>query len=148
MIKNILIIGLSFVFFTGFAVSCNSKEKREETGAMKSSSQKQADKKFIKLAEQTNAQLPMIVGSGISLKKVEAVSDKEFKFYYKLATKPSLPADKFVESSKVSVIEALKKINTPDIKLFSENKMTLVYTYTTNEGTFAEIKITPKEYTK
>lgn len=149
MIKNILILGLSFVLFTEFTVSCNSKEKREETEAMKSTSHKPVDKKFVILAEQTNAQLPMVVGTGITLEKTEAVSDKEFKYYYKLDKKPHQSVDKFVENSKFLIIEALKKVrNAPDIKLFSEDKITLIYAYSTNEGTFAEVRIAPEEYTK
>lgn len=149
MIKNILILGLSFVLFIGFSVSYNSKEKREETEAMKSTSHKPADKKFVILAEQTNTQLPMVVGTGITLEKAEAVSDKEFKYYYKLDKKPNQSVDKFVENSKFLIIEALKKVrNAPDIKLFSEDKITLIYAYSTNEGAFAEVRITPEEYTK
>lgn len=133
MIKKILILGLSSILLAGSMINCN---------------QKKADDKFVKIAEQTNAHLPMTISPGISLEKAEAVSNKEFKFYYKLNDKPNISAEEFEKNAKPRVIEALKAANSPDIKLFSENKMTLVYIYNTNEGKFAEIRLNPEEYVK
>ncbi|MDU1889719.1 MAG: hypothetical protein E6767_03435 [Dysgonomonas sp.] len=153
--KKIILYFLCTALVAGTITSCGSKSnsndanKTEATDKKTEKGPKAAKEKYIKLAEATNTLLPMPVPGGIRMDKAEAVSDKEFKFYYTFTTEPVIGVDEFVRSAKLPLAVALREGQSDDIKMFRDDKMTIVYAYFKMDGSlFAEIAISPDDYLK
>ncbi len=146
--KNILFIVLYFSLLTGALISCGSKSKNDNTTETTTEQKREPAKdKFIKMAKEANAQMPMPMPGGIRMDKVEAVSKNEFKYYYTFTQTPSVTPEEFIRNTKVALTLALQQTKGDDLDMFRSEKMTLIYAYYTMKGElFAEIAVFPEEY--
>jgi len=127
MKKSIIVI---ICLLTALVYSCNSNAPKA---------------KYVEMAKEVNAKMPMELGNGIRMDKAEAVSADEFKYSYTFLSTPALSTDDFIKATKGLLATAVK--NQPDMKIFRDDKMTIVYVYNTSDNKlFAEIKITPEDY--
>lgn len=107
------------------------------------------DKKYVKLAEETNKDLPMVVPGGVRLDKVEAISKKEFKYHYTLTQEKNISAEEFIRNAKLPLSIAIKESNEDIFNMFKKDKMTLIYAYHKMDGSlFAEVRLEPEDYIK
>lgn len=127
MRKSIIII---ICLVTALVYSCNSNAPKA---------------KYVEMAEEVNAQMPMELPNGIRMDKAEAVSSNEFKYYYTFLTAPTVSSEDFIKATKGLLATAVK--NQPDMKFFREDNMIITYVYNTSDNKlFAEIKISPEDY--
>lgn len=137
----------------GLLSGCQSKQKTDGESDNKEQKEgvnlKPATKKFIELAEKTNRSLPQPLPGGIRLDRVEAISEKEYKYYLTFTKEPEVSADEFQRGSKVAISMGLQNNKGDDLDMFRKEKMTVVYAYYKMDGSlFAEIRIEPAEYVK
>lgn len=147
-----------YVFFglslAGFALSCGSGSKAEadennKKDKIETVKLKPATKKFKELAEKSNKSLPQPLPDGIRLDKVEAVSEKEYKYYLTFTKGPEVSADEFKRNAKVALSMGLQNNKGEDLDMFRSNKMTIIYAYyKMDRSLFAEIRIEPGDYIK
>lgn len=138
------------VICAAMLVGCGSKSKTDNAAgteiAAKNSSEPARDK-YVKMAKEANAKMPMVVPGGLRMDKFEAVSKNELKYYYTFTQEPVVSAEEFVRSSKPALTLGLQTMKDPEIDMFRKDKMTLIYSYYKLDGTlFAEIKVSPEEY--
>jgi hypothetical protein len=152
MKKQIIFI-LSCIVILSIATGCGSKSKTENPADNKASTTKiKSDppkKKYVQLAEKTNASMPMLIPGNVRMDRAEAVSAKEYKYYYTFTQEPVVSAEEFIRSSKPALSIGMREQKGEDLDMFRKDKMTVIYAYYKLDGTlFAEIKITPNEYTE
>lgn len=149
--KKYIVFILSCLILSGIAISCGSKSKTDNSTDDKTSKvdvkPEPPKKKYIQLAEKTNATMPMIVPGGLRMDRAEAVSADVYKYYYTFTQEPAVSAEEFVRSSKPAITLGLREKKGEDLDMFRKDKITLLFSYYKMDGTlFAEVKITPKEY--
>ncbi|WP_029903609.1 hypothetical protein [Prevotella sp. 10(H)] len=150
MKKTILFI-LCSILIAGISASCGSKTKTDEQAETTSTDTKtEAPKeKFIKLAEETNKDLPKPMPGGIRLDKAVAVSKNEYKYCYTFTQVPTVSAEEFIRNVKPMLSLALQQMKGKDIDMFKSDKMTVIYAYYLMDGTlFAETALSPEDYKK
>lgn len=148
--KKIIYMVLCCALVTTAFTNCGSKSKPDtstiETPVVKGAA---PDKKYVKIAEETNKDLPMVVPGGVRLDKVEAVSKKEFKYHYTLTQEKNISAEEFIRSAKLPLSMAIKESDEDIFNKFKKDKMTLIYAYHKMDGSlFAEIRLEPEDYIK
>lgn len=145
---------ISVVFFCaliiGTLTSCGSKSKTDAPGTETPAAKGEApDKKYVKLAEDANKGLPMIMPGGVRLDKVEAVSKKEFKYHYTFTQDPVVSAEEFKRNAKLPLSLAIQESNDDIFDKFRKDKMTLIYAYHKMDGSlFSEVRLEPEDYIK
>jgi hypothetical protein len=132
-----------------FGTGCNPKTKTGETRkTTEKTDTKPAKNKYVKLAANMNAGLPQVFPGGIRMDRVEAVSDKEFRYVFTFMQEPIIPADEFAASMKLPLSTGISD-GKQELETLRKDKMTVIYAYYKMDGSlFAEIKITPEEYSK
>lgn len=149
--KKIIFLILCSTLTIGALTSCGSKTKSEMSSETEKVINKAdaPDAKFVKLAEETNKTTPMPMPGGIRLDKAEAMSKKEYRYYYTFTQAPTVSAEEFARNARPMLTYALQNTSGKDIDLFKANKMIVYYAYYTMDGKpFAEIKLMPEDYIK
>jgi len=148
--KKIIFIVLCSVLITGTFTNCGSKTKTDTT-TTEAPAVKKGDapkEKFVKLAAETNKDMPQVLPGGIRLDKVEALSKTEFKYYYTFIQDPVVSSEEFKRNAKLPLSLAIKESKDEIFDLFKKEKMTLIYAYNKKDGTlFAEVRLAPEDYT-
>lgn len=149
--KKILFTVCCCLLIVALGTGCGSKNKADDSSK---STEKAADNKskpkdkYIKLAEKMNAGMPQVFPGGIRMDRAEAVSDKEFKYIYTLTKDPVISVEEFIRSSKLPLSMGISE-GKDELETLRKDKMTVIYAYYKMDGTlFAEIKITPEDYTR
>lgn len=148
--KRILFTTFCCLMIIAAGTSCGSKNKGSEAGSQttEKTNVKPARDKYIKLAAKMNAGMPHVFPGGIRLDRVEAVSDKEFRYIFTFTTDPAVSAEEFVRSAKLPLAMGIRNED-GEIEMLRKDKMTISYAYYKMDGSlFAEIKIAPEEYSK
>jgi len=148
--KKILFTTLCCLLIIAIGTSCGSKNKEENSKPVEKteSNAKPAKDKYVKLAKSINEKLPNPYPGGMRWDRVEAASEKEFRYVYTFIKEPNVSAEEFVRSSKLPLSMSIKD-GKDEMETLRKDKMTIIYAYYKMDGTlFAEIKITPEEYTK
>jgi len=149
--KKYIVLILSCVISLGVITSCGSKSKTDN-GADEETSKSEMKpeppkKKYVQLAEKTNATMPMVVPGGLRMDRAEAVSADVYKYYYTFTQEPAISAEEFIRSSKPAITLGLREKKGEDLDMFRKDKMTLLFAYYKMDGTlFAEVKISPNDY--
>lgn len=149
--RKCIIFVFSCFITIGILTSCGSKSKNENTEIDKTSKTEQKkdlpSKKYVQLAETMNASMPKVWPGGVRMDKAEAVSAKEYKFYFTFTKDPAISTEEFIRSSKPALAIGLKESNEEDTKMFRKDKMTVIFSYYKMDGSlFAEVVISPHEY--
>jgi hypothetical protein len=149
--KKYIVFTLSCIIVLGTITSCNSKQKDDSVANGKKTETEvkpePPKKKYIQLAEKTNASMPMVVPGGLRMDRTEAVSADVYKYYYTFTQEPAISAEEFIRSSKPAIAIGLREKEGKDLDMFRKDKMTLIFAYYKMDGTlFAEVKIAPEEY--
>jgi len=149
--KKYIVLILSCVITLGVVTSCGSKSKTDNAADEETSKSEMKPeppkKKYIQLAEKTNATMPMVVPGGLRMDRAEAVSADVYKYYYTFTQEPAISAEEFIRSSKPAITLGLREKKGEDLDMFRKDKMTLLFAYYKMDGTlFAEVKISPKDY--
>lgn len=148
--KKIIFIVLCFTSIVTAFTNCGSKSKTDSPATENSVTKGEApDKKYIKLAEETNKDMPKVYPGGVRLDKVEAVSKKEFKYHYTFTQDQVVSPEEFKRSAKLPLSLAIQESNEDIFNMFRKDKMTLIYAYHKMDGSlFAEIRLEPEDYIK
>lgn len=150
--KKTIVIILFCSLLIAINSGCGSKSEKKDTTETSSATeqgQTPAKEKFVKLAKDINKNMPMPVPGGIRMDKAEAVSDKDFKYYYTFTQAPSVSPEEFTRTTKLALILAFQSAKGDDLDMFRKDKMNLIYAYYTKDSElFAEIKLTPEDYSK
>lgn len=149
--KKYIVFILSCIVTMGVITSCGSKTKTENAADNKTAKAEvkpePPKKKYVELAEKTNASMPMVVPGGLRMDRAEAVSADEYKYYYTFIQEPAISAEEFIRSSKPAITLGLREKKGDDLSMFRKDKMTLIFAYYKMDGTlFAEVKVIPNEY--
>lgn len=148
--KKILFTTFCCLMIIAAGTSCGSKNKRGEDGTQttEKTNAKPAKEKYVKLATKMNAGMPQVFPGGIRMDRVEAVSDKEFRYIFTFTTEPAISAEEFVRSTKLPLSMGIRD-GKEELETLRKDKMTISYAYYKMDGSlFAEIKIEPEEYSK
>lgn len=148
--KKILFTAFCCLMIIATGTSCGSKNKSSETGTQttEKTNAKPAKDKYVKLAAKMNAGMPQVFPGGIRMDRVEAVSDKEFRYIFTFTGEPAVSAEEFVRSTKLPLSMGIRD-GKEELETLRKDKMTISYAYYKMDGSlFAEIKITPTEYSK
>lgn len=149
--KKIIFVTLCSILMMTTVFSCGSKSKTEtaETEATAKPKLEAPDKKYVKIAEDANKELPQVVPGGIRLDKVEALSKKEFKYHYTFTQDPVVSAEEFRRNAKLPLSMAIQESGDDIFDKFKKDKMTLIYAYHKMDGSlFAEVRLEPEDYIK
>lgn len=150
--KKIIVITMSLCLLMVINSGCGSKSKKEnaaETTSVAEQQREPAKGKFVELAKGINKKMPMPMPGGIRMDKAEALSKKDFKYYYTFTQDPAISAEEFVRSTKLALTLGLQSTKGDDLDMFKKEKMNLIYAYYTMDGKlFAEIKLAPEDYLK
>lgn len=142
------------LLLTAMTVGCGSKTKtdsdennnKEKTETVKI---KPATKKYKVLAEKSNKSMPQPLPGGIRIDKVEAVSEKEYKYYMTFIQEPGISLEEFNRSAKLALSMGLQNNQGEDLEMFRKDKMTVIYAYYKLDGSlYSEIRIEPSDYIK
>ncbi len=148
--KKILFTTFCCLMIIAAGTSCGSKNKSGETGTQttEKTNAKPAKDKYVKLAAKMNADMPQVFPGGIRMDRAEAVSDKEFRYIFTFTGEPAVSAEEFVRSARLSSSMGISQ-GEGELKTLRNDKMTIIFSYYKMDGSlFAEIKITPEEYSK
>lgn len=148
--KKILSFVLCCILMLGTLTNCGSKSSKDTTETEAPVEQKKDKPKgsHVKLAEETNKTLPMVLPGGIRYDKAEALSNNEFRFIYTFTQAPAVSVEEFERNIKPTLTLGLQQTKTPDMEMFRKDKTTLIYAYYTMDGKlFSEVRLSPKEYT-
>lgn len=148
--KKILFTTFCCLMIIVAGTSCGSKNKSGEAGTQttEKTNAKPAKDKYVKLAAKMNAGMPQVFPGGLRVDRVEAVSDKEFRYVLTWTKEPVVSAEEFVRSAKLPLAMGIRN-EEGEIETLRKDKMTISYAYYKMDGSlFAEIKIEPEEYSK
>lgn len=147
--KKILFTVFCCLMIIAAVTSCGSKSKTDDTKKTESATgNKPAKDKYLKLATKMNAGMPQVFPGGIRMDRVEAVSDKEFRYVFTFTTEPAVSAEEFVRSTKLPLSMGVRD-GKDELETLRKDKMIISYAYYKMDGSlFAEIKIAPEEYSK
>ncbi len=148
--KKILFTTFCCLMIIAAGTSCGSKNKGGEDGSQTTEKTiaKPAKEKYVKLATKMNAGMPQVFPGGIRMDRVEAVSDREFRYIFTFTTEPAVSAEEFVRSTKLPLSMGIRD-GKDELETLRKDKMTISYAYYKMDGSlFAEIKIAPEEYSK
>ncbi|MDR1090152.1 MAG: hypothetical protein LBL79_03675 [Prevotella sp.] len=147
--KKILFTAFCSLMIIAAGTSCGSKNKTDGTKNVENTTgAKPAKDKYVKLAAKMNAGMPQVFPGGIRVDRVEAVSDKEFRYVLTWTKEPAISAEEFVRSTKLPLSMGIRE-GKEELETLRKDKMTISYAYYKMDGSlFAEIKITPEEYSK
>jgi hypothetical protein len=147
--KKILFTAFCCLMIITAGTSCGSKNKTDDTKNVENTTgAKPAKDKYVKLAAKMNAGMPQVFPGGIRVDRVEAVSDKEFRYIFTFTGEPAVSAEEFVRSTKLPLSMGIRD-GKEELEALRKDKMTISYAYYKMDGSlFAEIKITPEEYSK
>lgn len=151
--RKYIVFALTCLITFGGLTSCGSKSKTDNTTDEKiAKTEVKAEapkKKYIKLAEKANASVPVVLPGDIRMDRAEAVSATEYKFYYTFTKGPVVSVEEFIRSAKPALTMGLRENKGEDLDMFRKDKMTVIFAYYKLDGTFfAEIKVSPNEYTE
>lgn len=114
------------------------------------SKEDQIDKELKEAAATMNKMTPQILGEGVRLDSVSAGENKTLQYTYTLTddVKEDLKPEEIEDYKTAAKDEALKNIkNSPDMKNFRENKVTLKYVYYDKNGKpTTDFSVTPSDY--
>ena len=148
--KKILVTAFCCLMIIVALMSCGSKNKGGEAGSQttEKTNVKPAKEKYVKLAAKLNAGMPQVFPGGIRMDRVEAVSDKEFRYVFTFTTEPAVSAEEFARSTKLPLSMGVRD-GKAELETLRKDKMTISYAYYKMDGSlFAEIKIAPEEYSE
>ena len=107
------------------------------------------DKQMMKAASELNKTCPVMVDRETQLDNAIALPDKVFQYNYTLVRLPidSVNVQAFENYIKPVLINSVK--NTPELKIYRDNKVTMAYSYKDRNGVFiTKILITATDYSK
>lgn len=110
-------------------------------------SPKPFDKQMKEAAIEVNKKCPMVVDEYSRLDSASAIDDKNFLYYYTLVDieKSEVNLDTVNKYIRPNIISNVK--NTPELKVFRDNKVTIDYNYYDKNGVFVtKISVTPEIY--
>ena len=148
--KKILFTAFCCLMIIAVVTGCGSKNKGGEAGSQttEKTNVKPAKEKYVKLAAKLNAGMPQVFPGGIRMDRVEAVSDKEFRYVFTFTTEPAVSAEEFARSTKLPLSMGVRD-GKAELETLRKDKMTISYAYYKMDGSlFAEIKIAPEEYSE
>lgn len=148
--KKILFTTFCCLMLIAALAGCGSKNKGGEAGSQttEKTNAKPAKDKYVKLAAKMNAGMPQVFPGGIRMDRVEAVSEKEFRYIFTFTKEPAVSAEEFVRSTKLPLSMGIRD-GKEELETLRKDKMTILYAYYKMDGSlFAEIKITPTEYSE
>ena len=150
--KKILFTAFCCLMIVAIGTSCGSKNKTDDgknaENVESTTNSKPPKKKYVKLATQMNASMPQVFPGGMRMDRVEAVSEKEFRYVFTFTQGPSVSAEEFERSARLPLVMAIRE-EKKEIETLRKDKMIIIYSYYKMDGSlFAEIKITPEEYSK
>lgn len=148
--KKILFTTFCCLMIIAAGTSCGSKNKGGEDGSQttEKTNVKPAKEKYVKLAAKMNADMPQFFPAGIRMDRVEAVSEKEFRYVFTCTQEPAISEEEFVRSTRLSSSMGISQ-GKGELETLRKDKMTIIFSYYKMDGSlFAEIKVTPEEYSK
>ncbi|HBL76030.1 MAG: hypothetical protein A2W90_11480 [Bacteroidetes bacterium GWF2_42_66] len=107
------------------------------------------DKMLMKVADELNANCPVMVDSETRLDNAFAMPGNVFQYNYTLVNlvKDSINIQDFEEYMKPRIVSNAK--TNPDLQLFRDNKVTMNYYYKDLNGIFvSKISISPDQYSE
>jgi hypothetical protein len=107
------------------------------------------DKQMKDAAIEVNKKCPMVVDEYSRLDSASTIDDKNFLYYYTLVDieKSEVNLDTVNKYIRPNIISNVK--NTPELKVFRDNKVTIDYNYYDKNGVFVtKISVTPEMYTE
>lgn len=107
------------------------------------------DKMLMKVADELNANCPVMVDSETRLDNAFAMPGNVFQYNYTLINlvKDSINIQDFEEYMKPRIVSNAK--TNPDLQLFRDNKVTMNYYYKDMNGIFvSKISISPDQYSE
>ena len=110
-------------------------------------SPKPFDKQMKDAAIEVNKKCPMVVDEYSRLDSASTIDDKNFLYYYTLVDieKSEVNLDTVNKYIRPNIIMNVK--NTPELKAFRDNKVTIDYNYYDKNGVFVtKISVTPEMY--
>ena len=105
------------------------------------------DKQLMKIASELNESCPIMVDSETRLDNTVALPNHVFQYHYTLMnnTADEIDPEVFEKDLESRLINSIKE--SPDMKTFRDNDVTMNYSYSDKNGRFiAKISITPDEY--
>lgn len=108
------------------------------------------DKELKEAAANMNKMTPQLLSEGVRLDSVSATQNKTLQYSYTLTDdiKEELKTEEINEYKSAAKEEALKSIrNSPDMKNFRDNNVTLKYVYYDKNGKpTTDFSVSPSEY--
>lgn len=108
------------------------------------------DKELKEAATNMNKMTPQLLSEGVRLDSVSATQNKTLQYSYTLTydVKEELKTEEINEYKSAAKEEALKSIrNSPDMKNFRDNNVTLKYVYYDKNGKpTTDFSVSPSEY--
>ncbi|MFC7348132.1 hypothetical protein ACFQO9_15545 [Chryseobacterium zhengzhouense] len=108
------------------------------------------DKELKEAAANMNKMTPQLLSEGVRLDSVSATQNKTLQYSYTLTddVKEELKTEEINEYKSAAKEEALKSIrNSPDMKNFRDNNVTLKYVYYDKNGKpTTDFSVSPSEY--
>jgi hypothetical protein len=98
-------------------------------------------------ASEASKSCPMNIDKDTRLDNVAALPDSKFQYSYTLVNyvKDSINVDEFQKALQPSILNQVK--TNPDLKVFRDNKVTMVYSYSDKNKVFVtSVSITPDMY--
>jgi hypothetical protein len=105
------------------------------------------DKAMMKAASELNESCPIMVDQDTRLDNAIAQVDNSFQYNYTLVnlTKTDIEIDGFTAFLEEQITTDVR--TNPDLKIYRDNKVTMMYSYKDKNGEFVtKIVVTPEEY--